>query len=225
MRTTSFVTGDIYHICNRSTEGISILRDFNDAKRFLKTLDVFNTTGEGLRGFARHPRKKVIHTPLVEVYTITLMPNHFHLMVKQLMENGISRWMQRSCSSFSHSFNLVHDRKGSLFMGPFRAISVLEDEQLFHLLVYIHANPLDLIFPQWREGGVRNWQEAKNFLKTYRFSSLGLYHPGFEVAEEIKTLVNPKPFQKFLSEWGGIEKGIRDWSSRDFEDMQALSLE
>lgn len=110
-------------------------------------------------------------------------------------------------------------------MGRFRAIPVLEDEQLFHLFVYIHANPLDLILPQWREGGVKNWSKAKNFLKTYRFSSLGLYNPGYEVAEEIKTLVNPKPFQKFLLEWGGIEKGIKDWSSRDFEDMHESSLE
>ncbi len=110
-------------------------------------------------------------------------------------------------------------------MGPFRAVSVLEDEQLFHLFVYIHANPLDLILPQWREGGVKNWAMAKSFLKNYRFSSIGLYSPSFEVAEDMKILVDPKPFQKFLSEWGGVERGMKHWSTRNFEEIRGVILE
>lgn len=225
MRTNPLITGNIYHICNRSTEGIPILESFTDAKRFLKTFNAFNTTGEGLRGFIRHPRRKIRDVPLVEVYAITLMPNHFHMLAKQLVENGISRWMHRCCNSFAHSFNLTHNRKGTLFMSRFQAVSVLEDEQLFHLFVYIHANPLDLLFPQWREGDIKDWLQAKKFLKNYIFSSLGLYAPDFEVAEGVKALVNAAPFKKFLSEWGGVEKGIRNWSSRTLEDVQGVLLE
>lgn len=225
MRTVPLITENIYHICNRSTEGIPIFESVDNAQHFLRVLNMFNTTGEGLRGFVRHPRKQERSTSLVEVYAMVLMPNHFHLLVKQIAEAGISKWMHRCCSSFSHSFNLTKNRKGTLFMGKFQAVPVLEDEQLFHLFVYIHANPLDLLFPQWREGGIKDWQAAKKFLKDYQFSSLGLYASGFEVAEGVKALVNAASFKKFLSEWGGVEKGIRDWSSRTLEDVQGLLLE
>ena len=70
MRNTPLVSGEIYHICNRSTEGIEIFGTADDAKRFLKNLKVFNTTGESARDLKRHPRRVLmdIGEPLVDVY-------------------------------------------------------------------------------------------------------------------------------------------------------------
>lgn len=57
MRKIPLATGEIYHICNRSTEGIEIFKTEEDAKRFLKNLNDFNTTGESIRDLKRHPRR------------------------------------------------------------------------------------------------------------------------------------------------------------------------
>ena len=227
MRKTAITTGEIYHICNRSTEGIKIFSSAGDARRFLRNLKAYNTTGEGLRGMNRRPRKVIVEEgdPLVEIYAIVLMPNHFHLLVKQLVEGGITKWMQRSCTSFSHSFNLIRNRKGTLFMGRFQAVPVLEAKQLFHLFVYIHSNPLDLAFPDWRNGKINNWVKAKLFLDSYRWSSFGLYVDGTKTVDEIKQLVSNAAFQKFISEWGGLENGIRDWGLRELEELTFILLE
>ena len=227
MRKVSLTTGEIYHICNRSTEGKHIFESSHDAERFLKTLYDYNTTHEGLRGARRHPNKSasVKGSPLVEVYATTIMPNHFHILVRQLVDGGITKWMQRSCNSFSHAYNLVHDRKGTLFMGRFQAVPVLDDHQLFHLLVYIHSNPLDLCVPHWRSGGVENWAKAKSFLANYRWSSLGVYEKGFTADNLFTHLVTTDSLHGFIFDRGGLENGIRNWSERSLEEIQNLILE
>ena len=110
-------------------------------------------------------------------------------------------------------------------MGRFRAIRVLEDSQLFHLLVYIHANPLDLISKNWRNGEMRDWNKAKKFLTKYQWSSLGLYCDDFEVAKGITDLINTAEIKDFIDGWGSIERGIKNWSERAMEDIEGLVLE
>ena len=156
---------------------------------------------------------------------VVIMQNHFHLLVRQVINDGITRWLHRSCTSFSRTFNLANNRKGTLFMGRFRAIRVLEDSQLFHLLVYIHANPLDLISKNWRNGEMRDWNKAKKFLTKYQWSSLGLYCDDFEVAKGITDLINTAEIKDFIDGWGSIERGIKNWSERAMEDIEGLVLE
>jgi len=224
-RKIPFTTGEIYHLCNRSTEGIQIFTP-SFARHFLRVLDESNMVGEGRRGSLRHPdRVSPVEPPLVEVYAIVLMPNHFHLLVRQLADGGIARWMHRSCLSFSRTFNLVKNRRGTLFMGRFQAVLAEEDRQLFHLFVYIHANPLDFTMPQWRDGKISDWVKASTFLKNYKWSSLGLYTGAINVAKEIKSLISVEFPAAFLAEWGGIEAGIHDWSARDFDEFRNSFLE
>jgi hypothetical protein len=72
------------------------------------------------------------------------MPNHFHLLVKQLNDRSISGFINSICTRYSMYFNKKYDRVGSLFQGPFRAVLVNNDEYLLHLSRYIHRNPLEL---------------------------------------------------------------------------------
>lgn len=227
MRKIPLATGEIYHICNRSTEGIEIFKTEEDAKRFLKNLNDFNTTGESIRDLKRHPRRTSVDEgdQLVEVYAIALMPNHFHILAKQLIKNGVTKWLQRACNSFSHSFNLIRKRKGTLFMGRFQAVPVLENRQLFHLLVYIHSNPLDLIFPNWRQGTVKNWPKAKSFLNNYPWSSWGVYNKKSEVLKEIRQLIRADDLLSFINEYGGLEAGMRNWGMRELDEFNDLFLE
>lgn len=78
---------------------------------------------------------------LVEIIAYCLMPNHFHLILKQLEENSISKFMARFTDSYTRYFNVRNKRNGPLFQGRFKAIRVETDNQLFHLTRYIHLNP------------------------------------------------------------------------------------
>lgn len=79
---------------------------------------------------------------LVEIIAYCLMPNHFHLMVKQLQDGGITKFVSNFTNSYTKYFNAKHERKGHLFEGLFKAVLVTADEQLIHLSRYIHLNPV-----------------------------------------------------------------------------------
>ena len=71
-----------------------------------------------------------------------LMPNHFHLILKQDSEEGIKTYIQRLCSSYSHYFNIKNNFRGPVFESRFKAVRVETQEQLIHLTRYIHLNPV-----------------------------------------------------------------------------------
>jgi putative transposase len=84
---------------------------------------------------------KIAQTKIVELVQFTLMSNHFHLILYETEENGISRYMQRVLNAYTKYFNTKYDRTGHLFQGPFGAVPVKTDEQILHLSAYIHLNP------------------------------------------------------------------------------------
>ena len=70
------------------------------------------------------------------------MPNHVHFLLKQLLDNGISKFMAKITNAFSHYFNVRHERVGHLFQGNFGAVRIEDDNQLIHVSRYIHLNPV-----------------------------------------------------------------------------------
>lgn len=162
------VTDHFYHIYNRGVEKRSIFNQTKNYQRFLETINYYR--------FHPTPRKLSTHLNfnmppvppnfqqkrLVRILCFCLMPNHFHLLIQQLEEGGISEFMRRVSDSFTRYFNTVNDRVGPLFQGRFKAKIVESDEYLLQLSKYIHRNPLTL--PMW-----------KNRLSEYGFSS----YPGY----------------------------------------------
>lgn len=213
VRRIEFVSGEIYHIYSRSTEGILLFRNDADRKRILRTMHTSNTHGYTPRELARLSGKDKRKNPtkkLVEVYFIILRPNHFHICVKQLVDGGISLWMQRALNSYAHYFNLKYNRKGTLFMSRFQAKHITSDIQLSHLFVYIHANALDSKMPQWREGKIESWLKARDILEKYPWSSYSLYTSG-KAIKEIVQLVDVDSFRSQF-DMPNLEEAIRDWS-------------
>jgi putative transposase len=148
-----FEIGETYHIYNRGVDKRNIFLDKSDYRRFLFILDIFNDTNsttntlrrvnlsEGLKN-SQKPEPKI---PLVEIEEFCLMPNHFHLLLKQIIDNGISKFMQKIGVGHTHYFNQKYDRSGVLFQGKTKSKHI--NTEAFYLWIkrYIHLNPLDLM--------------------------------------------------------------------------------
>ena len=91
--------------------------------------------GESLYDFERD-------ITIVDIGAYCLMPNHFHILLQQLQDNGISTFVRKLLNSYTRYFNTKNERIGPLFQGQFKAVRVESDEQLLHLTRYIHLNPL-----------------------------------------------------------------------------------
>ena len=76
-----------------------------------------------------------------EIIAYCLMPNHFHFLLKQLKENGISIFLRNFTDSYTRYFNTKQERNGPIFQGRFKAVRIETDEQLLHVGRYIHLNP------------------------------------------------------------------------------------
>jgi REP element-mobilizing transposase RayT len=126
-RESIFSAGNYYHVFSRGNEKRDIFLDPADYERFLSKMQEY----------------KVIHK--ISIICYCLMPNHFHLLLKQNTNKSISSFIHRLTVSYSMYFNKRYDRVGHLFQGRFKAKCITKDEYLLHLSRYIHLNPLEII--------------------------------------------------------------------------------
>jgi len=141
MRNTPLVVGEFYHIYNRGADKRTVFQDEKDYQRFLKSLREFNAIkpiGSIFENSFRKSKKKT--DPLVCVVAYCLNPNHYHLILKQVSENGIYKFMQKVGNGYTKYFNERHKRSGVLFQGGFKSVYIESDEQLFYLSSYVNYN-------------------------------------------------------------------------------------
>lgn len=107
------------------------------------------------------------------------MPNHFHLLLQQIRDGGITEFISKLTNSYTRYFNIRNKRIGPLFQGEFKAVHVETDEQLIHLSRYIHLNPIVSYITKKLES--YQWFSYLEYLgraKTYRFSvGVNVFHP------------------------------------------------
>jgi len=165
-----------YHVYNRGTEKRNIFLSKKEHERFLTLLylsnsgdpiHISNHQGSTLTQLLEIPRGE----PLVDIGAYCLMPNHFHILLRQRDDSGISRFIQKVSTGYTMYFNILHDRTGTLFQGKFKSEHAASDRYLKYLLSYIHLNPLKLIDPQWKDGGIKNKKKAWAYLHEYPYSS------------------------------------------------------
>lgn len=174
-RNINFAPGEYYHIYNRGTDKRKIFLKKYDYDRFLALLYLANSNehidlkrqGSTLSEASSINKGK----KLVEICAYCLMPNHFHLIVKEVDDNGISRFMQKLTTAYTMYFNKANNRSGSLFQGRFKAQHANEDNYLSYLISYIHLNPITLTDKSWKEKGIQDSKWAETFLDNYKYSS------------------------------------------------------
>ncbi len=151
-RNLPLVTTQIYHIFNRGTASIPIFLGQKDYERATETILYYQNINTSLRlsFLKRLPIKERTDILmnlrdkqefLVEIISLCLMPNHIHLLVKQLLDNGISIFMSNFSNSYTRYFNTNQLSFGHIFQGKFKAVRIETDEQLIHVSRYIHLNP------------------------------------------------------------------------------------
>ena len=113
---------------------------------------------------------------LVKIFAFSLMPNHYHMLVSEIEDGGISTFMHKLNMGYAKYFNDKYDRTGVLWQGIFKKIQIQRDEHFRYIPYYIHLNPLDLVTPEWRDGTVRHVHKSIDYLKHYRWSSFMYYN-------------------------------------------------
>ena len=234
-RKEEFINGEVYHIISKGLDNNLIFKDESDYYRGIFSIYEFNNAEPVNikdRRVARATEKSQEQNSgklkederdrLVDILCFCFMPNHIHLLLKQIKDGGITKFMNKFGAGYPSYFYEKYNLKGKgyFFQGRFKSVLIKNDEQLKTIFVYIHANPLDFTMPQWRDGKISDWVKASTFLKNYKWSSLGLYTGAINVAKEIKSLISVEFPATFLAEWGGIEAGIHDWSARDFDEFR-----
>jgi putative transposase len=142
VRKFTFENGGIYHIFNRGVDKRNIFVDRNDINRFFKSMKEFNVVDPiesiYVNTFRKNKNDILKQKRLVDFICYCLNLNHFHFILEQLVDNGISKFMQR-IGGYSTYFNLKHGRSGALFQGKFKAI-YLSDDKLLNTSVYVNLN-------------------------------------------------------------------------------------
>ena len=146
-RQTPLVNNEFYNIFNRGVEKRSIYTNTWDYKRFLKSCYYYQFLGPkpSLSKFVKSDLglfQPLAENKMVEIICYCFMPNHFHLLIRQLKDRGASLFLGQLLNSYTKYFNTKYSRIGSLFQGTFKAVRMETDEQLIHLSRYIHLNPI-----------------------------------------------------------------------------------
>lgn len=178
MRKDQLISDNIYHVYNRGVEKRSLFINDRDYERFIDDLIMFNDIKPVTNAKQRIKDIKVgdyKRKPLVDILTFCLMPNHYHLLLRQLTDDGIVKFMRKLGDGYVKYFNLKHERVGTLFQGKFKSVLIDNESQFMYIPFYIHLNPLDLVVKDWREKGIGDSKKAINFLSNYKWSS----HSGY----------------------------------------------
>lgn len=178
-RKTPFIEKEYYHIYSRGVEKRKIFMNIKDYRRFMALLYIMNQNNPfRMDNFLQSKQNNIDKIfkekrsgKLISVLGYCLMPNHFHLILYEHTEGGISKFMGKLLTAYSMYFNTKYERSGPLFTRPFRSEHIGDESQYMYIFSYVHLNPLSIIDKNWKETGVKNKKEAKKFLENYQWSS------------------------------------------------------
>ena len=221
------VNNEIYHIVLRGVGDSLIFKDESDYYRAIFSLYEFNDT-KPIEIRKQREKRKIAkargeqfsadtRSLLVEILAFYFMPNHIHLLVRQIKDNSITQFMRKFGAGYAAYFNKKYNRKGHLFQGRFRAVHIKTNDQLKNVFVYIHTNGVSLVEPNWKEKGIENPQEVIKSLENYKWSSYPDYlgKKNFPSVTKrdflLKVMGGKEGCRKFVEGWIKYKKRIRDF--------------
>ena len=212
MRKDVLTEGEIYHIFTRSIADYVIFNRDSDFQRMLQLVKYYRTDNDlRLSYFIKQEfvQSKGFHNALyfiskdqeelVQVVAYCLMPTHLHLVLKQLSKNGISVYMNNILNGYTRYFNTLHKRKGPLWESRFKSVLIVSDEQLSHLVRYLHLNPTTAQLVKkpedWEFSSYREYLGEVNDIRTIcQFSDI--------------LDINPASYRKFVNDQISYQKEL-----------------
>jgi putative transposase len=154
MRKKPLANNEYYHIYNRGVDKREVFSDDRDYVRFLLSIDLLNDEKDGLMIMWRDYQRCVKNANLndflklnfrkrerlVDIISFCLMSNHYHFVLKQNVEKGIERFLQKLGTSYTKYFNKKYQRNGSLFQGTFKSSHISSNGLLLRMAVYASCN-------------------------------------------------------------------------------------
>jgi putative transposase len=219
LRKDPFITGEYYHIWNRGIDKRNIFKLKRDYERFMMLLYVCNSSNE-------HPfrlddllnkQHKVFDEvmildrgrPLVSIGAWCIMTNHFHILIRQEVDGGITKFMRKVGIGYSMFFNIKYQRKGALFGGLFKSKLIgVNDNYMRQLFAYIHLNPLDIEFSGWEDSLTKSSDKMKVFLESYRYSS---YKDYLGIDSKEGNIINRKAFPDYFQEDNSFKDFVENY--------------
>lgn len=152
VRKIVFLNDAYYHVFNR---GIDRRVTFTNKREYIRAKELlhfyqFATIPLRFSRFTQLPidqQQEHLNTmirsgKIVDIIAYCFMPNHFHLLLRQKKDKGITTFVSNFINAYTKYFNTKHERLGPLFQGVFKAVFIESDEQLIHLTRYVHLNPI-----------------------------------------------------------------------------------
>ena len=182
-----FTIDSYVHVIKRGARGLNIFQDKDDMNRCMLMLRHFNDSSlsqnwyrdlvdEGLVGVFERPESWGKQDPLVTILAYTLMPNHFHLLLKEVKEGGIPTFMNKLGKGMTQYANAKYRQRGSMFQGPYRS-KVVEDDLYFKSAgMYIMVKNVFELYPSGLRGALRNFEKAYTWALSYKYSSFPDYN-------------------------------------------------
>ena len=221
-RQAQFVNGEICHIVIRGIDDNLLFKDINDYYRGIFSIYEFNNANsvsikerrkriEFAKKIAREKQTRGrasvllpdVRKRLVDIFCFSFMPNHIHLLLRQIKDGGITQFMSKLGTGYGGYFNRKYGRKGYVFQNRFVAVHIKNDNQLKTVFVYIHTNGISIIEPKWKEIGIKNPEEVIEFLEDFKWSS----YPDYLGKKNFPSVTE----RDFMLKVMGGEQGCRDF--------------
>ena len=211
MRKVQFAENEYYHLYNRGVDKRIIFSTKDDFDRFKAYLYLLNDSDNARAAnfFDSRSRSEIFSVArsqqLVAIGAYCMMPNHFHILATPLVENGISKFMQKIQTAYAMYFNEKTLRSGRLFQGTFKAKHVAEDVYLKYLYAYIHLNPAEFLKEDWDDSDGEAFRAHQNKILSYPYSS------ALEYSSAQFSIVDPKSFPKYFLKAKDMQSHLQFW--------------
>lgn len=204
-----FANNEIYHLFNRGIDRRPIFRYKKEYQQFLNLLQYYQFDKVPFRfsRFTTTQRDERINilknlftktNKRVSIIAFSLMPNHFHLVVRQNTEKGITHFMADISNSYTKYFNAKAKRVGPLLQGLFKAVHVETTEQLIHVGRYVHLNPVVSNIIKISDLDDYPYTSHKEYVVSYPFQ---ISEPGI-ILSQFKSVTRYKEFINDQVEFG-----------------------
>jgi len=211
-RKLTFAVNEYYHVYNRGVEKRVIFNNEFDYQRFLLLIALVNDTQsveilQLLREYSVPELLRCPREPLVKVLAFSLMPNHFHLALREITENGISQFMHKVGTGYALYFNLQNNRSGRLFQGTYKAKHIEDDRYLKYMFEYIHLNPVRSAL----EAGQLVTKDLLASIIENPFTSLRVF-AGLENGRIAESVIDQQEFKQLFESFEDHTLRLKQWN-------------